>query len=55
MLTSDSKTNNLKLFSEFKPNNPRQTLTDLIHQGGDDGQRRPLQCRIIGVRVRDED
>lgn len=30
-------------------------LTDLVHQSRDDGQRRPLQCSVKGVRVRDED
>lgn len=44
-----------KLFTELTGLINMRELTDLIHQGGDDGQRRPLQSHIIGVRVRDED
>lgn len=32
-----------------------RTLTDLVHQSRDDGQRRPLERSVKGVRVRDED
>ena len=35
--------------------NASASVTDFVHQGRDDGERRPLHLSVVGVRVGDED